>query len=579
MKNTVMMFVLGIALNLYGSEALNRIPGTFPIILPTGVSAQQAFSVLSAVTEKASTPREKWKVEAVDQEWKWVRLHLNVRNKHYLRVCYRLDADRLVPDVPWSENLRQNGTDIHRNVKAWIAKFALVWESSLKAPELCLSSGGVEQQTGAVATTVAASPASDGNQTQVRSSPAVSHDEWRPMYVEVAVTNTPDPNLMAEEKSVSEKLFDIRSRLKSHASGLDFEKAGELDDAMSAEVQAREMIAYRVVAGNGSIRICQCLPERGVVLASRDTSAEQYLANRIFGDLGAATAERRRQCFAVPVMIRTTRPYSDGQPLAPGFYVFEGTKTESTTDGSTMTVKVFRDLGPDCDEALEITCLTKRLEEIRKAQATKSTRPRGGYVIELPKDTVVKSLCGLKFGYPPVEVESHLGKRIPERLDGHVHDSTFDDDDAFKTFLLKKPFRVCDRVRLFYRKEDGITVLASVKIQGYVDLKQITSSSCREEVVTIAKMLCRHFGSACEPVRRGSYDNYFTYVVNLSDNECITVCFTVSDGCIEISYDSHCGDCNYVKQQAARIHKWEYEQNEKKKRSIRFNDSEGEDML
>jgi hypothetical protein len=60
-----------------------------------------------------------WRLEARDPANKWIRIGLTARS-HYLCVCYRIEGGKLIPDVPTSTNLKQDGIRIHRKVPVWI---------------------------------------------------------------------------------------------------------------------------------------------------------------------------------------------------------------------------------------------------------------------------------------------------------------------------------------------------------------------------------------------------------------------------------------------------------------------------
>ena len=110
-------------------ERLNRIPGTDPVQIPEGLSDKQAIdAVVQAVTGTGNNERNiafvsQWRMEARDKNNKWVQIGLTVRS-HYLCVCYRVENGALIPDVPNSRNLKQDGTRIHRKVPQWINNLA-----------------------------------------------------------------------------------------------------------------------------------------------------------------------------------------------------------------------------------------------------------------------------------------------------------------------------------------------------------------------------------------------------------------------------------------------------------------------
>ena len=110
-------------------ERLNRIPGTVPVQIPAGLSDKQAIdAVAQAVTGTGDNERNiafvsQWRLESRDKQNKWIQIGLTVRS-HYLCVCYRIENGALVPDVPTSRNLKQDGVKIHRKVPQWINNLA-----------------------------------------------------------------------------------------------------------------------------------------------------------------------------------------------------------------------------------------------------------------------------------------------------------------------------------------------------------------------------------------------------------------------------------------------------------------------
>ena len=104
---------------------LNRIPGVESIDIPEGVSDKAALDVIEQTItatrpgERRNTFVSQWRLEARDKDNKWIRIGLSARS-HYLCVCYRIENGKLVPDVPHSTNLKQDGIKIHRKVPNWI---------------------------------------------------------------------------------------------------------------------------------------------------------------------------------------------------------------------------------------------------------------------------------------------------------------------------------------------------------------------------------------------------------------------------------------------------------------------------
>ena len=107
------------------AATLNRIPGTDSIDIPQGITDKQALDAVEQAVKgtKAGDTRNywlsQWRMEARDPANKWIQIGLTAR-QHYLCVCYRIENGKLVPDVPTSTNLKQEGTKIHRKVPAWI---------------------------------------------------------------------------------------------------------------------------------------------------------------------------------------------------------------------------------------------------------------------------------------------------------------------------------------------------------------------------------------------------------------------------------------------------------------------------
>ena len=104
---------------------LNRIPGVNSIDIPSGLDYAKVLDcVEDAVRGTGESTRvnawvSQWRMELRDPGNRWVRVGLTVR-QHYLSVCYRIEEGRLVPDVPTSTNLGQDGCKIHRKVPTWI---------------------------------------------------------------------------------------------------------------------------------------------------------------------------------------------------------------------------------------------------------------------------------------------------------------------------------------------------------------------------------------------------------------------------------------------------------------------------
>ncbi|MBO4287886.1 MAG: hypothetical protein J5985_06950 [Kiritimatiellae bacterium] len=115
---------------------LNRIPGTESIPIPNGLTDVQVLdAVESAIKGTGAGDRNiywvsQWRVENRDPANKWVQVVLTAR-AHILHVCYRIENGALIPDVPSSSNLKQNGTRIHRKVPQWINQLNVLISSRL----------------------------------------------------------------------------------------------------------------------------------------------------------------------------------------------------------------------------------------------------------------------------------------------------------------------------------------------------------------------------------------------------------------------------------------------------------------
>lgn len=102
---------------------LNRIPGADSIQIPPGLSDAQAIEAIARTAVGIGNwLTGRWTVESRDPSNKWIRVALTVR-QHAMTVCYRIENGKLVPDVPQSTNLRQNGSKIDGHVPGWINRF------------------------------------------------------------------------------------------------------------------------------------------------------------------------------------------------------------------------------------------------------------------------------------------------------------------------------------------------------------------------------------------------------------------------------------------------------------------------
>jgi len=105
------------------AASLNRIPGAGSIKIPEGLSDDQAIeAVARTAVGIGNWVAGRWVVESRDVSNQWIRVNLTVR-QHAMTVCYRIENGMLVPDVPQSTNLNQDGSKIHRNVPGWINRF------------------------------------------------------------------------------------------------------------------------------------------------------------------------------------------------------------------------------------------------------------------------------------------------------------------------------------------------------------------------------------------------------------------------------------------------------------------------
>lgn len=105
------------------APTLNRIPGTGSVKIPAGLSNAQAIeAVARTAVGIGNWVAGRWVVESRDVSNQWIRVNLTVR-QHAMTVCYRIENGMLVPDVPQSTNLNQDGSKIHRNVPGWINRF------------------------------------------------------------------------------------------------------------------------------------------------------------------------------------------------------------------------------------------------------------------------------------------------------------------------------------------------------------------------------------------------------------------------------------------------------------------------
>lgn len=278
--------------------------------------------------------------------------------------------------------------------------------------------------------------------------------------------------------------------------------------------------------------------------------------------------------------------YVDGDCLRAGLYVRKGTYKYIDTDDAMRTIPAFEEI----TDAREIEIFNAMLEEEHQRKLEEEERNAKqveGYTIPLPRYAVVKSICGLEFGKPPAEIEKCLGRRVEGKPISEANKSA--------TFMLKKPFRLCDRVEVEYYGEPPFMVLIGVKFIGYVDKNKVSALSCKEEVETVSRMLCEHFSfeykGQVDESSLGEFDrpykHYYKYnhVPNgkgsprsYSGEGMISVEYGIDDGRFSIEYWSKpLKDCYYDAMSA--ISKAVSDERESKKESIGLSASDGADML
>lgn len=131
---------------------LNRIPGTSAISIPAGLSNERALDAVEQAISgthpgtRSNSWVSQWRPELRDPSNQWIRVGLSVR-QHYLCVCYRVEGGSLVPDVPTSRNLNQDGVSIHRKVPAWINRFNSLVSQQLYANAEGTACAGVKEST------------------------------------------------------------------------------------------------------------------------------------------------------------------------------------------------------------------------------------------------------------------------------------------------------------------------------------------------------------------------------------------------------------------------------------------------
>lgn len=106
-------------------QRLNRVEGTIPLPIPPELSAAEALDCIEKAISGTGVHKRKnfwvsqWRTEQRDAENRWMIIGLTARG-HYLQVCYRVEQNQLVPDVPMSTGLKQTEDSIHGKVPVWI---------------------------------------------------------------------------------------------------------------------------------------------------------------------------------------------------------------------------------------------------------------------------------------------------------------------------------------------------------------------------------------------------------------------------------------------------------------------------
>lgn len=336
-----------------------------------------------------------------------------------------------------------------------------------------------------------------------------------------------------------------------------------LTSAASQGFQPKEGVGY---VSLGGFTIQQYLPNEGAVLAMLSNNG---LGNLIALMSGNVQGLSDGSDVGNIIYVKTPRKYTDGQALAGGVYIYEGIITYETTDGGSKSVKVFREM----DEAIA----SRRIEEDKKKrleEEERNAKPIEGYTIPLPKETIVKSLCGLEYGKPPAEIEKVLGKRVEGR--------PISENNKSAVFELKKKFRLCDRAKVSYYGEPPFMVLSEVELIGKVDKDKISAISCREEVAKVAKLLCEHFGIEYEEDGCHNYDDKCYRCIHLPDKwpsridveyDARTGLFTVKHYCSALTNDSWYDEVKQSIQEKVK------EQGESKKTKLSFDTDAGSNIL
>ena len=311
----------------------------------------------------------------------------------------------------------------------------------------------------------------------------------------------------------------------------------------------------------GGFTVAQYLPAEGAALVQLSNNGLSNLAALMSGNVNGISESSD---IGNLIYIKTSREYTDGQSLASGVYIYEGIVTYETTEGGSKSVKAFREMDEEVAK--------RRLEEDRKRrleEEERNAKPVEGYTIPLPKTALVKSICGLEFGRPPAEIEKCLGKRVDGRPISEKNDSA--------TFKLKKPFRLCDRVKVTYYGEPPFMVLSSVEFMGDVDKDKVSALSCKEEVGTVSKMLCEHFKFKYEG-DVGENNGYYKYNFVPKWEGRIDVNYDTNSGLFTIKYHSELLQKCYDSAKSAILKKVK-DGKESNKKSVGISADEGADQL
>lgn len=315
----------------------------------------------------------------------------------------------------------------------------------------------------------------------------------------------------------------------------------------------------------GGFAVLQYLSGESAVLARMENNAVANLVAAMSGNLANVSESDE---IGNIIYVKTTRQYTDGQSLASGVYIYEGIVTYQTANGASKSVKAFREM----DEVVAKRKMQKDKEK-RLEEEERNAKPIDGYTIPLPKKSLVKSICGLQFGRPPAEVEKNLGHRVEGRPISANNNSA--------TFKLKKPFRLCDRVKVTYKGDPPFMVLSAVEFMGYVDKTKINALSCKDEVSSVAKMLASHFNLEYEDKGVGENDGKYYVYIHLPRSEgSFDIEYSVEDARFTIKYGCRTLIQGYYYDEVKEhIIKRSRDRKEGKKKSLKLPTNEGADIL